>query len=97
MNKFKYIYIGKGIESLPSLRADVVKSSNIDYVAYSPETQNLRVIFQGGAEYSYPNVKPIQFAGMMAAESPTKFFNEHFKANPNHPFEKVVSLKQEAS
>lgn len=60
-----------------------VDSSSLASVGYEGGSQQLEVEFRHGAVYLYAGVPPEVFAGLMAAESKGRYFNDHIR----HAFE----------
>ncbi|KKM47412.1 hypothetical protein LCGC14_1558600 [marine sediment metagenome] len=56
-----------------------VESSNIAQIGYDTATQELRVRFKSGTEYSYTNVPGTIYADFIDADSKGKFLNENIK------------------
>jgi len=56
-----------------------VKSSNINHIAYNPETKVLEVEFKSGNAYEYHNVTQNAYDNFKAAESYGKYFAKHVK------------------
>ena len=62
-----------------------LKSSNILSVGYDDKAAFLTVQFrrkEGSCTYTYPGIPKRVFEGLLSAESPGKFFNEHVKGAP---------------
>ena len=60
-----------------------VRSKNIEAVGYDHKGRLLRVVFQGGRSYDYPNVPPETVADLWLASSVGSFIHRRIK--PNHP------------
>ncbi len=56
-----------------------VRSSNVEWVEYSPDTNNLDVEFRGGGTYRYTRVPTHVYQALLSAPSKGKFLNEHVK------------------
>ncbi len=56
-----------------------VKSSNIDSIAYDPDTSEMQVRFRGGGTYSYAKVPQTVVDGLMNADSVGSHFHQHIK------------------
>jgi hypothetical protein len=77
-----------------------VASSQIDAVAYTPETKQLFIVFKPkGSVYRYFDVPEAEFEAFKAAKSIGTFFGERIKgkdkANPLYKFERVATGKEE--
>ena len=62
-----------------------LNSSNIKRIGYDAELHLMTVEFHrrdGVAIYSYPDTSLKIFEGMLTAESPGKYFNEHIRGKP---------------
>ncbi len=70
-----------------------VESSNIAQVGYDRETQELRIRFHSGAEYTYANVPGVVFADLVDADSVGKFFNAEIKGK--YEYAKVGERREE--
>lgn len=56
-----------------------VNSSNIHSVGYDRESQTLEVAFSGsGGIYQYADVRPDEYAALLAAESKGRHLQRHF-------------------
>lgn len=74
----KYVYVAKaGLDRL-GVRHDTAKSSNVEYLGYDPDTQEMRVVYESG-EYSHGPVPPMKFAGALCAVSIGNFLNTNIK------------------
>lgn len=56
-----------------------VKSSNIESVAYDPESKMLEIRFNGGGLYSYADVPQAAYDNLMSAESVGGEFHRSIK------------------
>lgn len=54
-------------------------SSNVEAVAYHEQTEILAIRFKGGALYSYEQVLPETFVGLIHAESAGRYLNQVIK------------------
>ncbi len=71
-----------------------VKSSQIEALGYSPETQVLAVKFIRGGEYRYDNVTQAQYDALKSAASVYSLFNSTIKANPTlYPYTKMPGVQ----
>lgn len=66
-----------------------VDSSNIEYVGYDYDNQELYVQYQGGEVYRYPNVTPDVWSGLQQADSKGSFIHWWVKINHESDYEKV--------
>ncbi len=71
-----------------------VISSQISEIGYFEETQTLFIRFARGGLYSYSGVTAEQFEDFLNSESIGKHFAFHFRANPLHPYVKVIEVKE---
>jgi len=55
------------------------ESSNILASTYNTGTKDLTIIFKGGKQYKYPEVKNTDYTRFELAESQGKIFNSHIK------------------
>ena len=58
-----------------------VESSMIRSVRYDSETQTLTVQFSRGGVYSYADVPPEEYDGLMAAESKGKYMHANIRTS----------------
>jgi hypothetical protein len=56
-----------------------VKSSAIKEVGYDKDTQTLRIVFQQGTEYDYPQISFETYEGLINAKSVGRFYNQHIR------------------
>ena len=56
-----------------------VTSTNIAMIGYDPDTQELRVHFNDGAEYAYEDVSAATFQKFRESDSKGKYFHQHIK------------------
>lgn len=56
-----------------------VKSSNLQGVAYNPDTLELYVQFSNGTEYAYSDVPESDYDGLLNAASVGSYFNDNIK------------------
>lgn len=56
-----------------------VESSNLAYIGYDEERQDLQIQFRSGAWYAYSNVPDEIYEGLMNADSKGQYFNENIK------------------
>ena len=65
-----------------------VKSSNVESIAYDPETQVLEAKFKHGGTYQYHDVTPDKYQALLATirsgESVGKHINTHIKGAHRH-------------
>jgi hypothetical protein len=61
-----------------------VSSSNIESIAYDPESQVLEAKFKHGGTYSYKGVPPQKYQALMAAPSIGKHLHLHIKGSHAH-------------
>jgi hypothetical protein len=62
-----------------------LKSSNIFSVGYDDKAAFLAVQFkrkEGSVTYTYPGIPRRVYEGLLDADSPGKFFNEHVRGAP---------------
>jgi hypothetical protein len=65
-----------------------VTSSNLQAVAYDPDTLTLGIRFLNGSEYQYSGVPPQIHQGLMAAGSKGTFFDTYIKKG-NYQYRRV--------
>lgn len=56
-----------------------VKSSAIAEVGYDAEAHILRIVFNHGAEYDYPDIEEKEFQALVSAPSVGRYYNQHIK------------------
>lgn len=55
-----------------------VQSSNVKSVGFDREQQLMEVEFHSGGIYQYADVKPGEYAALLAAESKGRYLNQYF-------------------
>jgi hypothetical protein len=58
---------------------EALDSSSLRRVGYAPDRRQLEVEFESGALYRYYDVPAEVYAGLLAAESKGRWFNQCFK------------------
>lgn len=71
------------------LEWEVVDSSNVSEVAYVEDSRTLCVRFANGGLYTYSDVSPDNYHGLVGAESVGRYLNAVIKAL--HPYDKFNS------
>lgn len=56
-----------------------LRSTSIDRVGYDSDTQELEVRFVNGQSYTLTGVPPDIANGLITADSPGRYFNQHLK------------------
>lgn len=56
-----------------------VKSSAIAEVGYDKETGTLKIVFNSGLEYEYPDFEEEKYKEMLKAPSIGKYYNKHIR------------------
>jgi hypothetical protein len=60
------------------------KNSHVESVGHDPVTQTLRVKFKNGGAYDHAGVPAHHHSGMLAADSPGKYFHAHIRGKYEH-------------
>jgi hypothetical protein len=56
-----------------------LNSEVIDTANYNKQTQSLNITFVSGRDYTFSDVPPDIFLGLVQASSPGRYFNDHIK------------------
>lgn len=66
-------------------------SSNIDFIAHSPEDNLLQINFKNGGIYHYQNVDVALYFKAITSEAPSQFLRQHIiNEKQKYPYQKVT-------
>lgn len=68
-----------------------VNSTALNFVAYAPSTQTLRVVFNSGSVYDYSGVPATEYVALSLAQSVGTYFSRHIRDNRSYTCTRLTS------